>query len=109
MLDGTRRGFDQPEWEPGRAREGVVRKLPVARRGIPSPRGDREEVKVSFQADKKGFKAVKLLQRFETQYRSPQLSLWSEEEVKWLLARRLPARLKPSRQPPSGKVVAQLK
>lgn len=64
---------------------------------------------VSFQSDKKRFRTVKLLQRFETQYRSPQLSLWSEEEVKWLLARRLPDRLmRPFRQPPPGSGIAQL-
>jgi hypothetical protein len=64
---------------------------------------------VSFQSDKKRFRTVKLLQRFETQYRSPQLSLWSEEEVKWLLARRLPDRLmRPFRQPPPRSGIAQL-
>ena len=41
---------------------------------------------VSFQSDKKRFRAVKLLHRFETQYRSLQRSLWTEDEVKWLLA-----------------------
>ncbi len=41
---------------------------------------------VSFQPDQKRFRSVKLQQRFETPYRSPQLSLWSEDEVKWLLA-----------------------
>ena len=41
---------------------------------------------VAFQPDQKRFRAVKLLHRFETQYRSPQLSLWSEEDVTWLLA-----------------------
>lgn len=46
---------------------------------------------VSFQSDKKRFRTVKLLHRFQTQYRSPQLSLWNEDEVKWLLARLLPA------------------
>ncbi len=45
---------------------------------------------VSFQTDKKRLRTVKLLHRFETQYRLPQLSLWNADEVKWLLARRLP-------------------
>ena len=63
---------------------------------------------VSFQADKKRFRAVKLLQRFDTQYRSPQLSLWSEDEVKWLLARRLPDYRVRHRQPHEGSGIAQL-
>lgn len=63
---------------------------------------------VSFQADKKRFRTIKLLQRFETQYRSPQLSLWGEEEVKWLLARRLPDRLRQYRQPSGGSGISQL-
>ncbi len=45
---------------------------------------------VSFQPDKKRFRTVSLLHRFETQYRSPQLSLWSPAEVIWLPALRLP-------------------
>ncbi len=40
---------------------------------------------VTFQPDQKRLRTVKLLERFKTQYRSPQLSLWSEEDVKWLL------------------------
>jgi hypothetical protein len=36
-----------------------------------------------FQARAREFA---LFPRFETQYRSPQLSLWSEEDVTWLLA-----------------------
>jgi hypothetical protein len=55
---------------------------------------------VSFQPDKKRFRTIKLLHRFETQYRSPQLSLWSEDEVTWLLARRLPEYALRHRHPP---------
>ena len=46
---------------------------------------------VSYQPDKKRFRAVTLLHRFETQYRSPQLVLWPPDVVAWQLARRLPA------------------
>lgn len=63
---------------------------------------------VSFQADKKRFRTVKLLQRFETPYPSPQLSLWSEDEVQWLLDRRLPDYLRQHRQPSCGSGIAQL-
>ncbi len=63
---------------------------------------------VSFQSDKKRFRTVKLLRRFETQYRSPQIPLWSKDEVKWLLARRLPDHLREHRQPPIGSGIIQL-
>jgi hypothetical protein len=39
---------------------------------------------------------------------SLQLSLWSKEEVKWLLARRLPDQQRHQRQPPQGSGIAQL-
>ncbi len=48
------------------------------------------QFQVSYQPDKKRFKEVEFLQRFETQYRSVQASLWEEEEVKWLKVLRLP-------------------
>jgi hypothetical protein len=63
---------------------------------------------VSFQADKKRFRTVKLLQRFETSYRSPQLSLWTEGEIKWLLARRLPDPLRNHQSLPNRSGIAQL-
>lgn len=48
------------------------------------------QFQVSYQPDKKRFKEVDFLQRFETQYRSMQVSLWEEEEIKWLKVLRLP-------------------
>jgi hypothetical protein len=63
---------------------------------------------VSCQADKKRLRTVKLLHRFETRYRSLQRSLWTEDEVKWLLARRLPDQQRQHRQPPEGRGIAQL-
>lgn len=59
------------------------------------------QFQVSYQPDKKHFKEVEFLQRFQTQYRSMQVSLWEEEEVTWLKVLRLPEYLL-RRKPGSG-------
>jgi hypothetical protein len=48
------------------------------------------QFQVSYQPDKKRFKEVDFLQRFETQYHSMLASLWEEDEVTWLKALQLP-------------------
>ena len=48
------------------------------------------QFQVFYQPDKKHSKRVDFLERFETQYRSLQASLWEEREIKWLKVLRLP-------------------
>lgn len=66
------------------------------------------QFQVSYQPDKKRFKEVDFMQRFETQYRSMQASLWEEDEVKWLKVLRLPEYLLRHHQSPGGTRIAQL-
>jgi hypothetical protein len=63
---------------------------------------------VSFQPDKNHFTEVEFLQRFETQYRSRQTSLWEEGEVPWLKVLRLPDYLSRHQPPTGGSGIAQL-
>lgn len=62
------------------------------------------QLAVTFQPDQKRLRTVKLLDRFKTEYRSPQLSLWSEDEGKWFLAWKTHPllRQKPGRPVPVG-------
>lgn len=66
------------------------------------------QFQVTFQPDKKHFKGIDFLQRFETQYRSMQASLWEEEEVQWLKVLRLPEYAGRHRQSPGGSAITQL-
>jgi hypothetical protein len=66
------------------------------------------QFQVSYQPNKKWCKEVTFLQRFETQYRSMQASLWEEEEVTWLKVLRLPEYMLRHRGMPSRSEVTQL-
>jgi hypothetical protein len=46
---------------------------------------------VAYDPDRRGLRDVVPRQLFETQYRSPQLSLWELGEGEWLKVLRLPA------------------